>query len=108
MRAGNLRHRIIIQENTPTKGTYGSTTDVWTTHSTTRASVESINGREYQGDGQVRSDTTHKFVLRVNRSLSTITPKMRISWNSRVFDIQSRVDPNERRKFQIIMAKERL
>ena len=106
-KAGDFRHQITIQSSTVTTGTFGGKSDSWATHSTGFAKIESMTGREYQGQGQVKSDTTHKFWIRQNKDKSTITTKMRISFNSRTFDIQSVIDPDETDNVLIIMGKER-
>ena len=47
MRAGKLREKIVIQQNTPTQDDYGAEKEVWTTFATRRASVEPLKGNEF-------------------------------------------------------------
>ena len=103
LKAGDLRHRITVQKNTPTRGTSGGNVDSWTTHVTARAMIEPTTGREYVGAQQLTSSTTHKFTLRYQEG---ITPKMRIAFGSRVFDIQYVINHEERNRWLFIMAIE--
>lgn len=104
MRAGRLRETIVIQRNTPTRSPAGDDEPAWTAFITTRAGVEPMTGREYLGSDQVQSETTHKFTIRYQAG---ITPAMRISWDSRLFDIQSVINVRELNKQIFIMTKER-
>ena len=103
MRLGSLRHTITIEKNTPTRDDAGGEVNAWTTHAKARARVEPMTGREYVGSEQLTDSTTHKFTLRY---VAGVTPAMRISWGSRLFDIQSVINRDERNQVLFIMAVE--
>ncbi|MBO8183770.1 MAG: phage head closure protein, partial [Archaeoglobus sp.] len=47
MRAGELRHRITIQQMQDTQNEYGEPTKEWVDAATVWASIEGLRGREY-------------------------------------------------------------
>jgi SPP1 family predicted phage head-tail adaptor len=78
-------------------------TDVWSTYATVWAEIEPRGGREQFEAKQLNA--TIDLVVKI-RYLSGLEPKMRISWSSRTFDIQSVINSWERNKEMIIACKE--
>ncbi len=103
MRAGRLRNKIVVQTNTPTQSGSGALTDVWSTYATVRSEINPKGGREYFDAKQVNAEIDIIFNIRY---YSGVTSKMRISWNSRTFDIQSVINPMERNIEMLIACKE--
>lgn len=103
MRAGKLRHWITIQTRTDTRDSYGEPISTWTTFDQVWASIEPIAGREYFASKETRSQSTHRMRIRYR---SGITTKMRISWDSRLFDIESILNTEERDRELILMCVE--
>ena len=103
MRAGRLRNKIIIQTSTPTQSGTGALTDVWSTFATVWADIDPKGGQERFLAKQL--DAKIDLVFQI-RHYSGITPKMRISWDSRTFDIQSVLNLWERDKEMLISCKE--
>lgn len=101
--AGRLRHRIIIQVNTPTQNTSGEEVDSWATFATVCASVEPQSGDEKFDPEQFYSVTTVKFGIRY---LSGLTAKMKIVFDSKEYDIESIVQVKMIRKEMEIIARE--
>lgn len=103
IQAGRLRHRIIIQVNTPSQNTSGEEIDSWGTFATVSASVEPQSGVEKFDPEQFYSVTTVNFKIRY---LSGVTTKMRISFDSKIYDIESIVQVNMIKKEMEITARE--
>lgn len=103
MMSGRLRHKIVIQNPSESNGSYGETVTTWGTFATVWASVEPLNGREYFESQQTNAEVNFRFRIRYTAS---ITPKMRISYDSRTFDIISVINVNERDRETVLMAKE--
>lgn len=103
IRAGKLRHEIVIQKTTQTQSTSGAFVDSWATFATVRASIEPLNGKEYFDSQQVNAEENIRFRIRY---LPNLTTKMRISWDSRIFDIRSIINTNERNRELILMVVE--
>lgn len=104
MRAGALRHRIIIQFRENTRGDYGQEVETWADLVTVWAAIWPIKGREYFSADQVQSEITHRIRIRHRRR---ITPENRISYKGRIFDIRSIINPDERGEYLDIMATEK-
>lgn len=85
MKAGELDKEITIQVNTATRSSSGADVDSWGTHAVVWASVmPKFSGEAEISDRDV-SSTLFDFKIRY---LSTVLPGMRISWDSRVFNVQ--------------------
>lgn len=105
MRAGRLRNKVAIQKVTETVDSFGSFTESWSTYSTVWAEIDPPKGREYFAAGQKQAEITTRIRIRY---LSGITPKMRVLFGSRIFKINSIVDPDERHIEQILMCVEEI
>lgn len=84
MKAGKLRHKIIIQSLTETQDGFGEGIKSPSTFATRRASIKNLRGGEKFTAQQVNSDAQVLFTIRY---LSGVTTKMRVSYSGRVFDI---------------------
>lgn len=103
MRVGPLRHRITVEQATVSRDSYGGEVETWGVFATVWASVSPLIGREYIAAKQVSASVTHKIRMRY---LAGMTPKMRISWDNRLFDVESILDVDERHAEMVIMATE--
>lgn len=86
----SLRHRVNIQQRTPTLDAYGDvSSEEWTNVAEGEpAAVEPLRGREFYAASQVSSDSPVKVVVRYNPGL-TYTAQMRVVWEGRYLDIES-------------------
>lgn len=98
MRAGQLRHPIIIQELTATN-TGGVTTNVWAEYDAVRAEVVPLSGTEIWAAKQVQDADVVQFRIRY---LDGVTQKMRILHNYKAYDIKSVIDAKGRGKMMDI------
>ena len=103
MRAGKLRHKVTIQDYTESQDSYGAVTKTWSDYATIWASIEPVRGREFWDSKQINAEITAKITIRY---LSGITPKMRIKYGARIFEIISVINPEERNKELQLMVKE--
>lgn len=105
MRAGKLRHRWTIQQQTPaTQNSLGEETSPWADVATVWCSVEPLSGREFFSAQATQSEVTHTVTMRYR---SGIVPKMRLTKDARVLDIQSVADVTERHRELQLMCVER-
>ncbi len=81
MRAGQLRHRIKIQQNDGKADRLAAAGDVpdWTTIEPVQARVESLTGQEKLEGGQNRGEATHRVTL---RHRTDVTEKHQLLWES--------------------------
>lgn len=103
IRAGQMRENIFIEHVTETRTESGGVTEAWTTFKKVRAQVLPVSGREYFSTQAVQNENTTKFNIRYLAGLNT---KMRIKYDSRVFDIQSIINYQERNHAMTIMGTE--
>ncbi len=107
IRAGKLRHVMEIEQATESRNAIGEAIQTWSTFATRHVSVEPFQGREFWSAKQVNAERN----LRVRmRYLEGLTTKMRLNWRarSRLFDILSIVDVNERNHEMLLLVEERL
>jgi SPP1 family predicted phage head-tail adaptor len=96
MRAGELRHRVIIEE--PTEGTpnaYGERVPTWREWDTRWARVEPVSGREVAYAKTHAATVSHKITLRYVEGL---LPTFRVRYGVLVFTIDAAIDVEMRRK----------
>lgn len=103
MRAGQLRHRVTIQQATETQDSYGAVVQSWSTLANVWASIEARTGRETFTAAQVYATADHIITI---RHRSDVTPKMRITYGARTFGIEGAVDPDGRKKSTILYVRE--
>jgi SPP1 family predicted phage head-tail adaptor len=105
MRAGDLRHRIIIQQNTPTANAMGEYVDTWTTFAEVWAAIEPDTGNTTYAAKQLNSEASGKIRIRY---LSGLEPTMRISYQDRIYSILTIIEPKLRHEDIVILYSEAL
>lgn len=106
MRSGSLNRRITVQSYTTTVNAYGEPIKSWSTYAQRWAAVEPLLGREYWAAQQVVAENSVRFRMRHDATTSAITPKMRVSYDSRTFDINSVINVKEQSKEIVLMTTE--
>lgn len=104
MRAGKLRHRIVIQQKSQTQAAGGQPVETWSTLVTAWANVEPLRGREYLEAQTQQQAVSHRITLRHPRQ--TVTPEMRVKFGTRVFEIESALNIEERDITLALMCRE--
>lgn len=92
MRAGKLRHRVEIQERATSRDAHGNPVETWSTAAPVFASVEPLTGNEKLTQQKITASVTHKITIRAR----TVTPRSRVLFDGRVFDVNSSLDLEER------------
>ena len=105
MRSGSLRHKIVIQSKSEAVTAHGEMDDTWSTHATVRARINPVKADEGVSADQNVARRTHEVTI---RALSTVTPDMRISWDSRIFYITGVRDFDERGVRMILDCREEI
>lgn len=99
----NLNHRIELQSQASGQSSTGQPNGAWSTYDTVWASIEPISGREYFNASGERAEVTHKIKL---RSGPSVLPKHRALFGSRVFNIRSVLNLEERGRWLQLMVTE--
>lgn len=95
---GSLRHRIVIEILTNVSDGQGGQTTTWSTYATVWGLIEPSAVKEILFSNQIQIRRTHKCFIRY-RSDITVTPSMRINFDSRYFQIKGIYRPDERKFF---------
>lgn len=102
IRAGQLRQEVDIQSSTESRSSY--TVDYsWATDATVRASVKQLSGEEVVKADHEKS--TRTFEVRI-RYYSGLTAENRLLWGSRVLNIESVINVDERDTEMRLICKE--
>lgn len=105
-RACDLRHAIIIQEENATDDGGGGLTNPWANPvevARARSCIEPLRGFERLRAQQLESPVTHKITLRYRAGIKA---QHRILFGTRVFNIRSVINIEERNRWLEIMADE--
>ncbi len=94
---------IVIQSVTEARSDLGEVTETWATFQESWADIETLSGNEgFTTDMIVYSDTK-KFIIHYEEGKS-VTGKMRISYDSKIFDITS-VNHMDRLRTELIAVE---
>ena len=98
MRAGRLRHRLNLQQQTITQGAQGGIIKTWATTVTVWGGVEALSGSESFKADQVQSSLQVRVVIRYDSEWSAIDTSWRVhdANTSRKYDIHAVVLPEHR------------
>lgn len=104
LNAGRLNKRITIEEDIGTEASStGEHVEDFQFFANRWAEIIPLSGRELWNAQQVQPDITHKVTIRY---LTGVTPKMRVAYGSRYFNILSVINVNEEGISQELMCME--
>ena len=102
-RIGRLRHRIALQQNTPTQADDGSRVDGWTTVAIVWGELLEIRGREYLAAQEAHSELNAKIRIRYR---SDVRAEWRAQFDGRTFNILAAPDLKGRRQeLELLVAE---
>ncbi len=104
MRAGELRHRVTIQQATESKSVRGGIGTTFATLAVVDAAIESLGGNEALAARQQWAEVTSRIQIRYR---SDVTAKHRVVYGTRIFDILAATDPDGRRRELDLLCAER-
>jgi len=106
MDAGKLNRRIAIERLEGTRDPdYGSMIEAWIPTYSVWASIEPLTGREYVAAMMARAEGTVRVRIRY---LPGITSAMRVTYQGRIFTIQSVINPSEANRELVLMCLEHI
>lgn len=106
MRLGNLRHRVELQRATVSADSHGDQVKTWATLATVWAEVLELSGREFVAAMQTMADITVEVRMRAQPDMR-LTPKDRVKFGDRIFDVRHIVDMGGKRTEWRLMCSER-
>ncbi len=98
-----LRHRITFQSRTDVADGQGGFAGTWSDLVTIWGKVEPVRVGSINFAGRVQTQRTHTCVI---RHRTDITPDMRMTFDSRVFQIKGTLRPDEKKFFLFIDLEE--
>jgi len=105
MRAGQLRHLIIIQKPTTTKGSMGEELITYVDEiKNVPAAIEPLTGGEYLAAKQIQEEVTTR--IRIRYFSNSIDSAWRIKWGDRIYKIASIINVGEMNKEIMFMCEE--
>jgi len=102
---GKLRHYVNLQSSTNAVDGYGEESKTWSTDESIWASIQPLRGTELIEYQQLQTELTHRIIIRYT---SYATPAKRITWGSRIFDINVVRNVDERDIYQELLCKEKV
>lgn len=103
MRAGRLRHEVLIERVTITQDPdYGGVIESWSTVGLFPASVEPLQGREFIAAQAALSEVTTKIRMRY---LAGMTTADRITHGGKTYNVLSVINPEMRNVELELMCK---
>ena len=103
---GQLRTRMHIQQVTETRTPDGGIAEAWSPFAQVWAKVQGLRGRELFAAQQVQATTTHKVTIRYCRGLTSKHRMLIGQDESRVLNIESVVDVDEKHVTHELMCTE--
>jgi SPP1 family predicted phage head-tail adaptor len=106
--AGQLNHRIRIQQPTTVKDSLGAPTQVWTDVATVWADIQPLSGREARIADRVSAELTHQITVRHCPDLDDpqAVSRMRVLFRGRTFSIHAALNDDEANVSVILLASE--
>jgi len=103
--SAKLNQRIVIEEVTESSDSSGGFTTSWSTKATLWAMIKPISAVENFVSNKIEGKVTHIIIVRY---MSGITPKMRVSYDSRLFDIKGVINVFEKGKVLEMRVEEKM
>ena len=108
--SGTLRHRITLQRRSTSVDSFGAQSTSWVTAAVVWASIESSAGKELMAAQAMAIDQPATITLRWQPMFAD--PKavaaLRILYGTRIFNIHSSNNPEERNRVLVLLCSEGL
>lgn len=105
---GERRHRITIERAADGVDGFGQPVKTWSTLATVWALVQPLRGGERFSAQQTVANVDHRIITRYRSDLAELTPKDRITWGGRVFDVTAVINRDHRNRELEILAREHI
>lgn len=105
MSIGRMRTPLRVQEYLETRTSDGGVVEAWATTQVVWGRVVGLRGRELFSAQQINKQTSHKVTIRYKKGLTSDARLVDPS-SSRVFNIESVVDIEDRHRFMELLCTE--
>jgi len=103
MRVGPLRHLCRVEKLSPAKDAFGGIVNTWELSVNVWCSIAPVSGKESWMSAQKYETATHTVFCRYT---DKVTPKMRMLFGTRVFDIVAVMNVQEQNKMLKLVVEE--
>lgn len=100
---GRLRYKVALQSAAGASDGAGGYTESWSTIANLFADIRPTGGDEAYRQGKVQDKVTHRIYIRYRSDIKT---SYRISYDSRIFNIQSILNLDERDRWLELTCSE--
>ena len=83
-----MDRRVRLERATPTADGFGEPIDSWATLADVWAAVTPVSDGERARQAEVAATVSHRFVIRWSATTGAVTPRDRLVYGGRVFDIR--------------------
>lgn len=101
--SGDLRKRVTIQAETPTTDNAGGYALAWTDVMTVWADIKPSSGQKVFTDSHLEGHVTHHITMRYQTGITT---DMRVTYNSRLFNIRAALNTDEQNHWLELLVEE--
>lgn len=98
-----MNHKLRIETSSESQDAYGATTKTWSTFAGVFGEITPATGYERSIVNTTEAQVTHKIRI---RWMAGITPKMRVVYDSRTFNITSVINDREQSREIHLMCQE--
>ena len=106
METGTRNCFVTIQSNAPTRSASGQAVDVWSTYKSLWGEINQVRGGETWRSRQVHAEADHALTFDWIDA-PAVTPRMRVVYGSRVFDVLAVNNLGERNQRVVVDMRER-
>ena len=107
---GQVTHEMSLEFDTPTKNATGEASHDWVELQTVWAKIESGSSHERRVAAQNSQKVMHTITVRYHAELGAaaveFSPKHRLIYDRRTFEILSMIEPDESRRFLELTGQE--
>ena len=110
MRAGELRHRVTLQQRAGSQDALGGQLPTWSDVATVWADVEPLTARALMAAQANRSELTHTVTIRYQSRFAgpQYMATLRVLYGARALNINGSIDVGERHKMIELLCSEGL
>jgi len=105
MTIGQMRTPLRIEDYAESRTSDGGVSEAWAVTQTVWARLQGLRGRELFSAQQINPQTSHKVTIRFCRGLTSNSRLVDVA-SSRIFNIESVVDIEDRHKFMELLCTE--
>lgn len=106
--AGQLSHRVRIEQPTTVKDALGAPTQTWADVATIWADIAPISGREARIADRIAAEVSHQITVRYQPLFADprAVAQLRVHFRGRVFSIHAALNEDEANVMVILLASE--